>query len=106
MWEIDNMLLKKNKEIKEEIKNILRLWNYRHKFPKSMRQNKSNSKRKIYSKTGLPQETRKHSNKQPNFPSKRIRKRRAKPKVSRRKEIIKRKTEINGDPRKLTHKWN
>ena len=85
MWEIDNILLKKNKEIKEEIKNILRLWNYRHKFPKSMRQNKSNSKRKIYSKTGLPQETRKHSNKQPNFPSKRIRKRRAKPKVSRRK---------------------
>ena len=39
--------------------------------------------------------TRKISNKQPNLPPKRIRKRRTKPKVSRRKEIIKIREEIN-----------
>ena len=39
--------------------------------------------------------TRKISNKQPNLPPKRIRKRRTKPKVSRRKEIIKIREEVN-----------
>ena len=36
---------------------------------------KSNSKREVHSDTGLPEETRKISNKQPNLPPKRIRKR-------------------------------
>ena len=58
-------------------------------FPKSMGHRKSSSKREVYSDTGLPQETRKISKKQPNLPSKGIRKRRTKPNVSRRKEIIK-----------------
>ena len=49
----------------------------------------SSSKREVYSYTSLPQETRKISKKQSNLPSKGIRKRRTKPNVSRRKEIMK-----------------
>ena len=57
---------------------------------------KSSSKREVYSNTILPQETRDTSNKQPNLTSKAIRERRTKnPKVSRRKEIIKIRSEIN-----------
>ena len=43
----------------------------------------------------LPQETRNISNKQPNLTPKATRERRIKPKVSRRKEIIKIKAETN-----------
>ena len=51
---------------------------------------KLSSKREIYSNTILPQETRKTSNRQPNFTPKITEKRRTKnPKISRRKEIIK-----------------
>ena len=60
---------------------------------------KSSSKREVYSNTILPQETRKISNKKPNLAPKAIRERRRrttkKPKVSRRKEIIKIRSEIN-----------
>ena len=57
---------------------------------------KSGSKREIYSYTSLPQETRKMSNTQSNLTSKGTRERRkTKPKVSRRKEIIKIRAEIN-----------
>ena len=54
----------------------------------------SNSKTKVYSNTGLPQETSNISNKLPNLPSKGIIKRTAKAKVSRRREIV------------LEKKWN
>ena len=54
------------------------------------------SKREIYSSTILPQETRDIPNKQPNLTPKAIRERRQKkPNVSRRKEIIKIRSEIN-----------
>ena len=53
-----------------------------------MEQNKSSSKREVYSDIGIPQETRKISDKQPNLPTKGIRKR-TKHKVSRGKETIK-----------------
>ena len=57
---------------------------------------KSSSKRDVYSNTILAQETRNISNKQPNLTPKAIRGRRTKPpKVSRRKEIIKIRSEIN-----------
>ena len=57
---------------------------------------KSSSNREVYSNTILPQETRNISNKQPNLIPKAIRGRRIKtPKVSRRKEIIKIRSEIN-----------
>ena len=55
---------------------------------------KSTSKRKVYSNTILPQETRNISNKQPNLTPK-IEKEQKNPKVSRRKEIIKIRSEIN-----------
>ena len=53
------------------------------------------SKRKVYSNTSPPQETRKGSNKQANFISKAARERKRRHKVSRRKEIIKIRAEIN-----------
>ena len=57
-------------------------------------------KGEVYSNTSLPQETGNISNEQPNLAPKAIRERRTKeeqtkPKVSRRKEIIKIKEEIN-----------
>ena len=64
---------------------------------------KSSSKKEVYSNTILPQETRKISNKQPNLTSKAIREKRTKtPKVSRRKEIIKIRSEINEKEMKET----
>ena len=57
---------------------------------------KSSSKREVYSNKILHQETRIISNKQPNLTPKAIRVRIPKnPKVSRRKEIIKIRSEIN-----------
>ena len=68
---------------------------------------KSSSKREVYSNTILPQETRRISNKQPNLTPKAIRERRRttkKTKVSRRKEIIKIRSEIKGNNSK--DQWN
>ena len=64
----------------------------------------SSSKREVYSNTILLQETRKISNKQPNLTPEAIRKRRKKkkPKVSRRKEIINIRSEINEKEMKET----
>ena len=58
---------------------------------------KSSSKREVYSNTILPQETRKILNSQPNFVPKTTGKKKNKkiPKISRRKEIIKIRAEIN-----------
>ena len=58
---------------------------------------KSSYKREVYSNTTLAQETRNISSKQPNVTPKAIREKRTKkknPKVSRRKEIIKIRSEI------------
>ena len=55
---------------------------------------------------GLPQETRKISNKQSNQTPKGIRKRRTKPKVGRRREIIKVREEINKIETKKEKKRN
>ena len=64
--------------------------------------NKSSSKREVLSNTILPQETRNISNKQPNLTPKATRERRKNPKVSRRKEIIKIRSEINEKEMKKT----
>ena len=57
---------------------------------------KSSSKWEVYSNTILPQETRKTLSRQPNFAPKTTGKRRTKKlKISRRKEIIKIRAEIN-----------
>ena len=64
---------------------------------------KSSAKREFYSNTILPQETRKISNKQPKLTPKAIRVRTIKkPKVSRRKAIIKIRSEINEKEMKKT----
>ena len=62
-----------------------------------MGHNKSSSKRRVYSSTILTQPTRKISNKQPSLTPKgsRGKKRTKNPRVSRRKEIIKIRAEIN-----------
>ena len=57
---------------------------------------KNSSKREVYSNTILPQETRNISNKQPKLTAKAINERRTKTlRVSRRKEIIEIRSEIN-----------
>ena len=64
---------------------------------------KSSSKREVYSNTILPQETRNISNKQPTLYQKQLEKEEQKnPKVSRRKEIIKIRSEINEKEMKET----
>ena len=65
---------------------------------------KSSPRREFYSNTVLPQETRKILNRQPNFIPKMTGKRRLKKKtkISRRKEIIKIRTEINEKEMKET----
>ena len=62
---------------------------------KPMRCSKRSFKRKVYSNTILPQETRKTSNRQLKFTPKITRKRTKPPKISRRKEIIKIRAETN-----------
>ena len=56
---------------------------------------KSNSEKEVCNNTILPQETRKISNKHPNFIPIATRERRTKPKASRRKEAINIRVEIN-----------
>ena len=63
--------------------------------PHIHRTQQNSSKREVYSDTGLPQETRKISNKQPNLIPKGTRKIRTNTTQSSWKEIIKIKTEIN-----------
>ena len=62
----------------------------------------SSSKREVYRNTILLQKTRNISNKQPNLTPKGTRERRTKPKVSRRKENIKIRAEINDIETKKT----
>ena len=64
---------------------------------------KSSPKGKVHSNTGTPQETRKKSNKQPNSTHKQLKKEEMKnPRVSRRKEILKIRAEINSKETKET----
>ena len=80
-------------------------WGYNN--PKSVGHWESNPKRVIHSITGLSQKqtNRKGSNKQPKFTPKGTWKRTTnKPKVSRRKEIIKTRAEISKMKKKKRHK--
>ena len=63
---------------------------------------KSSSKREVYSNTIIPQETRGTQSRQPNLTPKTTGKRTKKPKISRRKEIIKIRAEINEKEMKET----
>ena len=60
-----------------------------------MEHSKSSNEREVHSNTGLSKEDRKISNKQPNPTSTRTRGTTTKPRASRRKEIIKIRTELN-----------
>ena len=70
-------------------------WKWKHNGPKSLGCSKSDSKREVYSNTGVPQEGRKNSNEKPNLIPNRTRKRRTKTKSRNYKEIIKIRAEIN-----------
>ena len=62
---------------------------------------KSSAKGKVHSNTGIPQETRKKSNKSPNSTLKQLEKEEMEnPRVSRRKEIFKIRAEINAKEKK------
>ena len=99
-WRLNSALLN-NQEITEEIKEEIKKYIETNDNENMMTQDlwdaaKSSSKREVYSNTILPQETRNISNKQSNRMLKTTRDRRTKkPKVSRRKEIIKIRAEIN-----------
>ena len=68
---------------------------------------KSRSKRKVYSNTSPPQETRKSSNNLTLHLKQLGREEQTRPKVSRRKEIIKIRAEINEiETKKTTEKIN
>ena len=77
----------------------------KHDKSKSMGCSNSSFKREVYSNIILPQETRKTSNRQPNFTPKTTGKRTTttkNSKINRRKEIIKIRAEINEKETKET----
>ena len=94
-WRLNNTFLN-NKQVTEEIEKEIKKFLETNDNSKPMGCSKSSSKREIYSNTIPPQGTRKTSNRQPNFTPKTTEKRRTKkPKISRRKEIIKIQADIN-----------
>ena len=75
IWRLNNTFLNNQQfteEVKREIKKFLET---NDKMTKPMGCSKSSLKREVYSNTILPQETRKTSNRQPNFTPKAIGKR-------------------------------
>ena len=86
-----------NQQVTEEIKREIKKFLETNDNENMTTQNlwdaaKAVLKREVYSNTILPQETRKISNRQPNFTPKTTGKRKTKkknPKISRRKKIIK-----------------
>ena len=82
IWRLNNVFLN-NQQITEEIKKEIKKksrnkWQWKHNNWKPMGWSKSSSKREADCNTVLPQETRKTSNRQPNFISKTTGKRRTK----------------------------
>ena len=73
-WRLKNTFIDNkqfNEEIEKERKKIPRYkWQWIPDDPKPMGNSKSSSKREVYSNMILPQETRKTSNRQPNFTGK------------------------------------
>ena len=90
-WRLNNPLLN-NKEVTEEIrretKRFLETNDNENTTQSLWNTEKSSSKKEVYSNTILSQETRKTSNRQPNFTPKQLEKEEQK-KISGRKEIIK-----------------
>ena len=82
-------------EIKEEKKKLRDKWQWKHDDPNPMGGSKSSSKREVYSNTILHQETRKISNNLSLQLNQLEKEEKAKPRFSRRGEIIKIRAEIN-----------
>ena len=75
---------------KEILKMPTDKWKLKHHNPKPIGCSKSSSKRKVYSNTVLPQDTRKISSKPPHQTQSKVKKEeQTKLKVRRKKEIIK-----------------
>ena len=83
LWRLNNMLLE-NQQIDEDIKGTIRKYLKTNQngiqikmeyISKSIGCSKNRSKGKLYGNEGLPQETRKISNKQPNLLTQKKRKR-------------------------------
>ena len=90
-------------EIKKEIKIFIETKENENRTIQKLQDSVKAVKRDIHTNTRLPQEARETSNKQPNFIFKATRKRRKEnPKVSRRKEIIKIRTETSEKEMKET----
>ena len=70
-------------------------WKWKHNNPKPVGQCKSSTKGKVHSNTGLPQETREKSNNLTLHLKQLEKEEMDNPKVSRRKEILKFRAEIN-----------
>ena len=78
-------------------------WKWKHNNPKPVGHCKSSAKGKVHGNTGIPQEIRKQSNKWLNSTPKASRKgKMKKPRVSRRKEILKSRAELNAKETKET----
>ena len=106
IWRLNNTFLNSQQvteEIKREIKKILESNDNENTTTQNLWDAAKAVLREVYSNTVLPQETRKISNRQPNFTPKTTGKRRTKPpKISRRKEIIKIRAEIDEKEMKQT----
>ena len=78
-------------------------WKWKHQNAKPVRHCKSSAKGKVHSNTGIPQETRKKSNKNLTLHLKQLATEEMKnPRVSRRKEILTIRAEINAKETKET----
>ena len=84
-----NSMFLNNQQVADEIKKILETNDYENMTTQNLCDSAKAVLRDVYSSTILTQETRKTSNKQPNFTLKTIGKITKTPKISRRKEIIK-----------------
>ena len=98
-WRLKSILLKNdyfNHEIKEEIKNIYgSQWKWKHDSLNPLECSKGSPKREVYCNSGLYQEAQKVPNTQPNLTPKNVKEQWIKSKASRRRGIIKIRTQIN-----------
>ena len=97
-WRLKTCYLKTNGSVKiskRKSANTLRQGKIKTQLSKIYGRSKSSFKRKVYSKTGLPQETRKSQVNNLTYYLEEREKEQTKTKVSREKEIIKNREKIN-----------